>query len=148
MPRKKNICDLISSCRPFARRIRTLVQHREHDTGLFQDRRCYQWFIIASSIAHSWKLDFCAPGEIFFSSGRLAPRATMVSVFVIGRPIQPLEMHCPFLAQTVAFPPPPPPPRSTLGKSFFRRRDRLYPSRRKSSRSRSVFERRDVTSAT
>lgn len=81
-----------------------LVRHREHGGEPFRDRRCYRRPYNSSPTAHSWKLDFCTPGEIFLSSGR---RTAMASVFVIGRPFN--SLRC-----IVCF---------SCGRSHFRRRD-------------------------
>lgn len=113
--------DPISSCRPFVRRIGTRAASRAR-------RRAFPGSPMLSAVynstpaAHLWKLDFCAPGEIFFSSGRRVARRDGFRL-CHRPPIQPLEMHCPYLVQTVAFPSPLTLLRRAsraLGKSLFR----------------------------
>lgn len=81
------------------------MQHREHGGELFPGSPMLSAVYNSTPAAHLWKLDFCAPGEIFFSSGRRVARRDGFRL-CHGPPIQPLEMHCPFLVQTVAFPSP------------------------------------------
>lgn len=68
----------------------TRAAFRERDGRVFpRSPRCYISALYNNSpTAHFWKLDFCAPGEIFLSSGRCT---AMVSVFVIGRPFNRLR---------------------------------------------------------
>ena len=87
--------DPISSCHPFVRRIGTRAASRVR-------RRAFPGTPMLSAVynstpaAHLWKLDFCAPGEIFFSSERRIARRDGFRL-CHRPPIQPLEMHCPFL---------------------------------------------------
>lgn len=78
----------ISSCRPFARRIGNTFTASRTRRRAFPRSPMLSVFYNSSSTAYTWKLDFCAPGEIFLSSGR---RTAMASVFVIGRPFNRLK---------------------------------------------------------
>lgn len=111
--------DPISSCRSFVRRIGTHAASRAR-------RRAFPGSPMLSAVynstpaAHLWKLDFCAPGEIFFSSGRRIERRDGFRL-CHRPPIQPLEMHCPFLRADghISVAVNATSPCSTLGKSLF-----------------------------
>lgn len=94
----------ISSCRPFAQRIGNTRATSRTRRRAFPRSPMLSAPYNSSPTAHSWKLDFCTPGEIFLSSGR---RTAMASVFVIGRPFN--SLRC-----IVCF---------SCGRSHFRRRN-------------------------